>query len=294
MRRTPLSAEHLNGPFIPSQTGLSPKRARASDLDKSIYGVRLAGKAGDLLARCEMFALRLHDNVFFSHTTAALLLGAPLPFSIEREATLHVSVAGALPPPHARGIRGHHLDLIDGDVIQWRGLRITSPARTWCDLAAMLRLEDLVAVGDYFVRRDSPLTSREEIGARLGTFVGHRGIRMAREGAPLLADRSESRPESWVRVISIRGGLPQPEINYTLVDSETGQQVRPDFLFRAQRVILEYQGDYHRTRKQWRKDMTRRTRLEAAGWYVIELNWDDLQNPDELVARIRSVLMRRS
>jgi len=240
-----------------------------------------------------MVALRLHNSVFFSHTAAALLLGAPLSLRFERDPVVHVGVAGASPPPHAQGIRGHHLDLIDGDVVRWRGLQITSPARTWCDLAAILRLEDLVAVGDYFIHRDSPLTSREEIRIRLGAFVGHRGVRMAREGVDFLADRSESRPESWVRVISIRGGLPEPEINYTLVDSETGQQVRPDFLFRDQKLILEYQGDYHRTKKQWRKDMTRRARLEAAGWYVMELNWDDVQNPDELVARIRSVLARR-
>ena len=293
MRRTPLTDEQLHGPFIPRLSGITPKRARASDLDKSVYGVRLAGTAADLRARCEMVALRLHDSIFFSHTTTALLLGAPLPFAHERDAAIHVSVDGPLPPPHARGIRGHHLDIIDGDLVRWRGLWITSAARTWCDVAAVLRLEDLVAVGDYFIHHDSPLTSREEIRHRLSAFAGHRGVRIAREAVDLLADRSESRPESWVRVIAIRGGLPDPEINYTVVDSETGQQVRPDFLFRAQKLILEYQGDYHRTRKQWRKDMTRRARLEAAGWYVMEFKWDDVQNPEELVVRIRSVHLHR-
>ena len=35
------------------------------------------------------------------------------------------------------------------------------------------------------------------------------------------------------------------------------------------------------------KDMTRRTRLESTGWRVMEINWDDLKDPIELVARIR-------
>lgn len=36
--------------------------------------------------------------------------------------------------------------------------------------------------------------------------------------------------------------------------------------------------------------MTRRTRLEAQGWHVLELNWDDLKDPRELVASIRMAL----
>ena len=120
MRRTPLTDEQLHGPFIPRLSGVSPKRARASDLDKSVYGVRLAGTAADLRARCEMVALRLHDSIFFSHTTAALLLGAPLPFVHEGDAAIHVSVDGALTPPHSLGILGHHIDLIYGDLVSWR------------------------------------------------------------------------------------------------------------------------------------------------------------------------------
>ena len=91
-----------------------------------------------------------------------------------------------------------------------------------------------------------------------------------------------------------RAGLPEPTINHTLVDTETGKHLRPDFLFAEAKVILEYQGDYHRSRSQWRRDMTRRSRLEAQGWYVMEINADDLGDPVELVARIRSVLARRT
>lgn len=40
--------------------------------------------------------------------------------------------------------------------------------------------------------------------------------------------------------------------------------------------------------------MTRRSRLEAKGWYVMELNADDLKDPDELLMRIRLVLARRN
>lgn len=171
---------------------------------------------------------------------------------------------------------------------------MTSPARTWCDLAAVLDLGDLVAVGDYLVSRRLPLVTIAEIRGRLELMRSGRGIRLARRAVDLVRDASESRPESRLRVILAVAGLPEPTINHTLVDTETGNHLRPDFLFADAKVILEYQGDYHRSMSQWRKDMTRRSRLEAQGWYVMEINADDLGDPVELVARIRSVLARRT
>jgi len=69
--------------------------------------------------------------------------------------------------------------------------------------------------------------------------------------------------------------------------------VRPDFVFPKEKVAIEYQGDYHRTRAQWRADMTRRSRLEAQGCIVIEVNADDLRDPAELTQRILAILARR-
>ncbi len=160
-------------------------------------------------------------------------------------------------------------------------------------MAALLALDDLIAVGDYLIHHDSPLMSIDEIGRVLATIPHMRGARRAREALPLLSDRPESPQESKLRLIVLRSGLPEPEINHELVDTETGKDVRPDFRYRKYRLILEYQGDYHRTKAQWRKDMTRRSRLEAQGWFVMELNADDLKDPRELVARIRMVLARQ-
>ncbi len=110
----------------------------------------------------------------------------------------------------------------------------------------------------------------------------------------MLDERAESPPESMLRAIMHLGGLPTPRINHATIDTETGKQVRPDFTFDDRRVLIEYQGDYHLSKGQWRKDMTRRTRLEAQGWRVVELNWDDLKDPEELTARIHAILFARS
>jgi very-short-patch-repair endonuclease len=142
------------------------------------------------------------------------------------------------------------------------------------------------------VHRSLPLATVAALRAAAATFVGKRGVRIVRQALELLDDRAESRPESILRVIIVQGGLPVPRVNRAIVDSETGRQVRPDFRFDEHRTVLEYQGDYHRTTAQWRKDMTRRSRLEADGWKVMELNWDDLQDPSELLRRIRTLLRR--
>lgn len=294
MHPRPLPPELSSRAFAVRDSGLTAKRHRASDLEKSVRGARMAKPAKlETRERCELFAVRMPPHTFFSHTTAALLMGAPLPLDLELDPRVHVSVAAPASSPHAHGVVGHRLAVRRNDIAMTRGLRHTAAARTWCDLAGMLTLDDLVAVGDYFIHHRSPFTSTGEIGALLASLVGGRGSRMAREALGLLNDRPESRQESRLRLIVLRSGLPEPEINHEIVDTETGKHVRPDFRFRKYKLILEYQGDYHRTKWQWRKDMTRRSRLKAQGWYVMELNVDDLDDPAELVARIRQVLARR-
>lgn len=274
--------------------GVPKKRLYARDLDRGLHGVRHSGPVTPtLLERCRMLVLRVPAHAFFSHSTAALLWGAPLPSRLELEHRLHVAVPTPSPRLHSRDVLGHRLDVIDSDVSSWGGLPITTPARTWFDLATQLDLGDLVAVGDYFLHHAAPLTDRVALARVLARGDGQRGIRLAREALGLLSERAESRPESRLRVLIATSGLPTPEINHVLVDTKTGKQFRPDILFPNHKAIIEYQGDYHRSRTQWRRDMTRRSRLEDQGWRYMELNADDLRDPVELVARIHTFLRRR-
>jgi very-short-patch-repair endonuclease len=72
-----------------------------------------------------------------------------------------------------------------------------------------------------------------------------------------------------------------------------GARYRGDLVCVERRMIIEYQGGYHFDPVQRRKDMTRIERLRAAGWFVMEVNADDLRDPAELVARIRRVYNAR-
>jgi hypothetical protein len=276
--------------------GITPKRLRGLDLDRSVWGVRrlLTPAEADLRERCRSFATRMPSGAFFSHVTAALLMGVPLPYRLERENRLHIGIPTPVRAPHAGGIIGHRLTLPLEHLTTTLGLVHTSPARTWCDLASLLSLHDLVAAGDFLVHWRLPSTTISELHHVSRSFIGRRGMVTIREALPLLNNRSESPPESVLRVIFAQAGLPLPRINHEIVLTDDGSIVRTDLAFDELRVLVEYQGDYHRKKTgQWRKDMTRRSRLEAHGWIVIELNADDLRDPVELVARIRLFLARR-
>jgi very-short-patch-repair endonuclease len=234
----------------------------------------------------------MSPHAFFCSVTAALLFGVPLPRHLEGSDVVHVGVLSAHHPPRGRGVVGHRLSMSRDDLRTWCGLRVASPDQTWCQLSAVLGLRDLVAAGDFLIRRDRPLTSHASLRASVQQFAGRRGRTVLWAAVELLNDRAESRRESHLRVIIVEAGIPGLAVNLPITTSG-GYAYRADLAFPGRKVVVEYQSEYHGDEAQRRKDMTRRSRLEADGWFVIELNADDLNDPAELVQRIRLVLSSR-
>ncbi|MEX1078175.1 MAG: DUF559 domain-containing protein [Homoserinimonas sp.] len=172
------------------------------------------------------------------------------------------------------------------------GLRACSPELVWCQLATILSLPDLVAAGDYLIHWRQPRTTRAFLSEVVRENPGRRGKVALRLALELLNDRSESRKESQLRVVLVQARLDGLVANLE-VRTSGGWDYRGDLAFPKQKVIVEYQSDYHRDPAQFRADMTRISRLEADGWFVIQVNADDLRNPLELVQRIRQVLASR-
>lgn len=245
-----------------------------------------------MLERCQAFQLWMPDNAFFCSSTAALLVGVPLPRRLEQSPLVHVAVPAPHHPPAGKGVVGHRFT-VSGDYLRsWCGLRISSPDQLWCQLAPVLSLPDLVAAGDFLIRRDMPLTTHAALRAAVGLFPGRRGKPAMRAALELLNDRAESRRESHLRVILLQGGVAGLEVNWPIVTSG-GFKYRADLAFPDRKVIIEYQSEYHGDEAQRRRDMTRRSRLEADGWFMIEVNANDLRDAPELLQRIRRVLASR-
>jgi len=305
--RIPLPEGWADRPFRTGDAvgaGVTRSRLDGGDLDRPFWGVRAPAQAkasgqgyvtrGEVEALCRALLVRMPPEAFFTHATAALLLGLPVPSRLARLRPVHVGVPAPIRPMEARDVVGHRLSISPDDLVDRGRLRLTSSARTWLDLAATLTLHELVAVGDYLIRRTSPMVTLGELGAALEHYSGRRGLQRARAALPLLRDRSESPRESVLRVVIVLAGLPEPLCNYNVFDEDGRFLARGDLAYPEYKLLLEYQGDQHRTdRAQWRSDIRRTGRLEDAGWQVLQFMDDDLRDPAALVARIRLRLRAR-
>jgi hypothetical protein len=298
------------------EAGVGRSRLGGNDLERPFWGIRTPSPPGstgrtdggppvpaghfvpvrrsELEALCRALLVRMPPEAFFSHVTAALLLGLPVPTRLSRLRPVHVGVRAPARGMEAKDIVGHAMRLDPDDLVERGFLRLTGPARTWLDLAALLTLHELVAVGDYLISWRSPVVTPGELADALNRYPSRRGLRHARTALPLLRTRSESPRESVLRVIIVLAGLPEPECNYNVFDADGTFLARGDLAYPEYRLLLEYQGDQHRTdRAQWRSDIRRTGRLEDNGWQVLQFTDDDLRDPTALVARIRLRLRAR-
>jgi hypothetical protein len=240
--------------------------------------------------RAAAFAIKMTEAQVFSHATAATVHGIPLPSGLERDTRIHVTTLDRGRAPRGRGVVGHSTGV--RPVIRIvRGLRVLGPADTWCTLASLLEVDDLIAAGDRLIGLPVALATLEEIDeaiTRHGRRIGSATLACARGE---LRANSYSRPESLARLTLIRAGLPEPEPNGMIV-LRSGRRTRGDLVFRTFRVLVEYDGDHHRVDdRQWATDVSRLNDLVADGWIVIRVT--KRTSSSELVARTRRALADR-
>jgi hypothetical protein len=120
-------------------------------------------------------------------------------------------------------------------------------------------------------------------------------VKRLRAAAALARPRVESPKETETRLLLVDAGLPEPLTNYVITDAEGNFVARVDLAWPRLRACVEYEGEGHRTdRDQFRKDITRRERLEDHGWRVIRITDDDLRHGGhEFIRRVRTVLQAR-
>lgn len=293
--RVPLPEPLGRGPFSYGDglaAGATPGRLRGRDLARPFHGARHPG-GGTLPVKelCYAYSTVMRADAFFCSITAAAVMGVPLPLALQRERNLHVAVPHPVRPPEGAGIVGHKVKLMGGDVRIWDRLPLSSPERLWCELSTVLSLSQLVAAGDQLVHHRWPMTSIERLAAAVERYPGRVKASVRRESLGYLSDAAESPTESELRVVMAQAGIIGFAPNLWV--QVPGARYRGDLVNVERRMILEYQGEYHFDLEQQRKDMRRIERLRAAGWYVMQVNVDDLNDPAELVTRIRSVLAGR-
>ena len=239
----------------------------------------------DHLLRCRAAALLMPPEAVLGGRSAAAVLGGPAPGYAD-------PVTVMLPGPHKwrgpRGVRVHRADVPASDVLDdGYGFRRTTPLRTAWDVATLETTATAVGVLDAMLR--AGYVRPADLGVLLRQRAGRRGCRRARTTFDLVDARSESPPESWVRVACALGGLPAPVPQYDVV--QDGRWLaRVDLAWPEHRLVVEYEGEHHFRGVQIVRDDARLAGLVAAGWRVIRLAVHDLRSLDAVVARIRSAL----
>jgi hypothetical protein len=220
---------------------------------------------GDL---CRTLQVVLPSAAAFCLATAARLLGLPLPFRFDDR--IHVAVPAGEVVPHRPQLVGHALILPKQHVSLVAGLPVTCAARTFLDLAGLLDLDSLIALGDAALHMR--LTTTDELSSVVATASRRRGVIRAREAAPRLDARAESPPESMARVWAQEAGLPEVTPQAVIRDDCGHFVARVDLLFDEYKVVVEYEGRHHRDAQQYAADLARRNRLSALGYLVVHLD----------------------
>jgi hypothetical protein len=274
--------------------GISEAQLRNPAFVTPFHGTRIApGIDNELSVRCAALATRLRPGQVFSHVTAAMLHGMPLPRATGF-GSIQVTSQAPLRAIRHRGTIGHQSHLGPEDVLILHGLLVTSPERTWCDLSGLLGFADLVAAGDSLLYWKHPQTTIERLRAANRRYASHRGEAQRSLALQALSPFSRSRPESHLRVALHASRLPNPIPNYPVYLAPSRRDIEIDLAFPRFATGIEYQGDHHRTdRAQWRKDIGRANDAADAGWSLLYFTGDDTRDMPALLSRVEFRLRSR-
>lgn len=284
--RFPLPADLAAGPFTlkrATTAGVTRKRLRHADVEHVSRGLyRPAAWDFDLEEAARALSAAT-PGAWISHITAARLRCSYLPPWLSDSTELHLSKPRALPGVRRKGIVGHTMLVAPGEVECVEGIWISTRARTWLDMARLLPLNDLVALGDELIRvprpefegRESPYACVADLRIMAARHPNLQGVVRARQALDLMRVGADSAPETLLRLAMLDAGIPEPELQINL-RHEDRRSPSADLGFRRRRVAIQYDGGHHLLELQSLSDRRRDKAFEAAGWAVLVFGKDDL------------------
>jgi very-short-patch-repair endonuclease len=276
-----------SGPFTLAearQAGLTRKQLRSSAW-RRLGGGQYAWSGLDQGPALTLAAIqrRLPAEAAFSGMTAAWLHGLDLPFGDPVE----VTVPGGCGVSARAGVSVRRALLCADEVVERRGLRVTSALRTVADLGRRLPLVEAVVVADMALHKR--LVDLEQLREHVAANRGRKGVVELRRVVELAEPAAESAMETRLRLVLVLAGLPRPEAQVPLYDSCGYFVARSDLYYRAQRLCVEYDGASHRDRVA--DDDRRQNALVNGGFRLLRFTAADvLRTPDALVHDVRLAL----
>jgi very-short-patch-repair endonuclease len=260
--------------------GAITHRIKAGTMQRLYVGVYLLGAAPPTpMARARAAVIACGANAIASHRSAACLYGL-LPYLGD---DVHVTVVARNQAPR-EGIRRHRVaHLPRQDVRTMRGLRITSVARTICDLAATESARDTEQAFQEALYRD--LVTDRNLANVLEREPRRRGAPVIRS---LIRDPRLTRSERERRLLRLidQAQLPKPLANVPL------NGYKADIYWPKYNLVVEFDGwRAHGHRLAFESNRKRDQILLAAGIRTLRVNDRQLEDePIAVTARIAQAL----
>lgn len=232
----------------------------------------------DAIERLAALDLMTGKHIVACMSTAAQLYG----FDTEKDDRIHILDPGVRMRPTS-GLMVHQR--VGAPLRRVEARLATAPAWTAVEIARALWRPRALATLDAALHCGACRAG--ELDAVVGEQGGRRGIVKVRELLKHADGRAESPMESEARLVFIDGGLPQPELQYEIVD-RCGDLWRVDFAWPDSMVVAEYESmEWHASPDALRHDRIKTSRLQECGYSVIPIVVDDVrQRPFDLVGRI--------
>lgn len=280
-------------------TLLRPDRFR-----RPFRGIRTAAATATLLERATAYSPLLRPWQRIGGIAGLALLGLPVPTRLGRDDTVEIVAPKGTSVPRRDGVATRRI--ADPHVDGWdvEGVPVVAPALLWALLASRCTVHELVMLGDAIVsdaphypgrRIVGPLASVDELLEIAQRWEGRPGVAALRAAGPRIRTRVESPRESDVRLLIVDAGMPEPVVQLEIVDPATGRLVgRSDLAHVGPKVVEEYEGDGHREKGQWDRDIQKYRELERLGWAVVRATNRDLSpSADAWLANLRRTLSER-
>jgi very-short-patch-repair endonuclease len=271
-------------PFTVAQAeaaGVPARRLRNAGFRRLARGVYATSDAPDTLdLRCRAALLCMPEGSVISHWSALALLG--LAESIGPAVDVSLPPQSSV-PRHQLGIRVHQRT-VDNEATVVDGIPISGPRRMLVDMAPHLSHRRLVVVGDAVVRRAGSL---DRLVQQLDREAGQRHVVAAREAARRVRAGVDSPQETLLRLAIVDAGLPEPQVDVDVRDAAGEWIGYGDLGYRALRIVMQFEGDVHRTnRRRWQQDIARDESFATAGWRVLRATGDDVVRPARFLWRL--------
>jgi hypothetical protein len=260
-------------------------RARAGRLHRLHRGVYAVGHMGiTLRGRFRAAVLAAPEGTALSNFAAA----AFWTFIPWQERLVEVTIPGS-GTRRIEGVRVHRSRSLEPrDVLTRGGIRVTSPARTLLDLAAVLSPRVLRrAARQAQALRLVAVHDLREIAERC---KGHRGAAKLRAVVADGPAPTRSTLEDDLLDLLDAAGIERPEINASL--RLNGRTIVPDYLWRDRRLAIEADSvTWHEHKLVRENDADKQAILEAHGFHVLRITREQtLRNPLQTLARVRAAL----